>query len=87
MSNDVIYHLVDDAVYYSYMRHLFTMGTRFVLIHAVDNDYQDAPHVRFRKFTPLVREHYPQWQLIEITVNSLWVGKAGEMCFFLYMKK
>jgi hypothetical protein len=87
MSNDVIYHLIDDTIYFQYMKRLFMMSTQYVLIHAVDNDYREASHVRFRKFTTFIQDHYSQWVLIERVVNQLWVGKAGQMCFYLYQKK
>lgn len=86
ISSDVIYHLIDDTIYHQYMRNLFTMSRKYVVIHAVDNDYKQAQHVLFRKFTPYVETHYPAWKLTTFVHNSLWVGEAGKMGFYVFEK-
>jgi SAM-dependent methyltransferase len=64
LSLDVIYHLVEDAVFDAYMRQLFALSRRYVAIYA-SNQAQatDSPHVRHRQFTPWVAAHQPGWQL------------------------
>ena len=53
LSLDVIYHLIEDDIYVSYMKRLFASATRFVVIYAWNVD-QDSPisggHVRHRAF-------------------------------------
>ena len=41
LSLDVVYHLVEDAVYFTYMKRLFASATRFVVIYAwnVEEDF------------------------------------------------
>jgi hypothetical protein len=86
LSCDVIYHLIDDDIYEQYMQHLFEISCRYVLIHAVDRDFNQASHVKFRHFTPLIAKNYPQWKLVNVIRNHLWVGPAGKMAFYLYKK-
>jgi protein O-GlcNAc transferase len=86
ISSDVIFHLVDDTVYQQYMKNLFAMSSKYVIIHAVDNDHKQAVHVLFRKFTPYVAQHFPEWTLISFTRNQLWTGEAGKMGFHVYQK-
>lgn len=58
VSLDVIYHLVDDKIYYSYLEDLFASGRRFVIIYSTDYDKSDEcpPHMRHRDFKSWVKE-------------------------------
>jgi SAM-dependent methyltransferase len=52
LSLDVIYHLVEDSAYSSYMAHLFDAARRYVVIYATDEiGPLSAAHVRRRQFT------------------------------------
>jgi 2-polyprenyl-3-methyl-5-hydroxy-6-metoxy-1,4-benzoquinol methylase len=86
ISLDVIFHLVDDSIYASYMEHLFEMSQKYVIIHSVDNDYNEAQHVKFRKFTPYIEQNFNQWKLIDLIPNGLWTGLPGQMAFYIYEK-
>jgi hypothetical protein len=60
ISADVIYHLVEDAVYESYMRHLFNAGQRYVIVYSTNTPLAGtAPHVRHRRFTSWVEKAFP----------------------------
>ena len=60
ISLDVIYHLTEDAVFETYMTHLFAAAARYVIIYATDGEIAGtAPHVRHRHFTPWVRVALP----------------------------
>jgi SAM-dependent methyltransferase len=62
LSLDVIYHLVEDEVYYAYMRSLFAQASRFVAIYSSNKlEPSDAPHVRHRLFTQWIKVYEPQW--------------------------
>ncbi len=65
LSLDVIFHLVEDPVFYRYMDRLFDSSDRYVIIYSsnTDNNDQPAPHVRHRKFTEWVSDHKTQWKL------------------------
>jgi hypothetical protein len=71
LSLDVVFHLVEDSVYFSYMKRLFDSATKYVIIYSDDCDEWDnsSPHVRHRKFTKWVAENRPEWQLIEHVPN------------------
>jgi cyclopropane fatty-acyl-phospholipid synthase-like methyltransferase len=63
LSLDVIYHLVEDAVFDSYMRSLFSASQRHVVIYASNYEaLTDAPHVRHRKFTDWIAKNARDWQ-------------------------
>jgi cyclopropane fatty-acyl-phospholipid synthase-like methyltransferase len=68
LSLDVIYHLTEDAVFETYMTHLFAAGKKFVIIYASNREISGtAPHVRRRHFTRWTEEHAPGWRLLEVT--------------------
>jgi SAM-dependent methyltransferase len=65
LSLDVLYHLIEDAVFSATLRTLFAWSTRFVVIYAsnVDQDWP-ALHVRHRQFTTHVAAAEPDWRLL-----------------------
>jgi hypothetical protein len=50
MSCDVIYHLVEDEVYNSYMKNLCNFSHKYIVIYAKNENIYHAQHVRFREF-------------------------------------
>lgn len=66
LSLDVIYHLVEDEVFDTYMRNLFASADRFVIVYASNRDPAPgaAPHVRHRRFLEWVDVNAPDWRLL-----------------------
>ena len=70
LSLDVIYHLVENSVFYTYMRRLFSHSRRYVVIYSSNYDARThATHVRHRKFTAWVEKNAPHWQLERVLPN------------------
>lgn len=69
LSLDVIYHLVEDALFETHMDHLFGLATRYVAIYSSNRDEPGAPHVRHRRFTPWVARNRPDWTLLAVVPN------------------
>jgi len=68
LSLDVIYHLTEDEVFETYLRHVFAAGQRLVVIYSTNRELGGtAPHVRHRNFTPWVEAHCPGWTLAEVS--------------------
>lgn len=73
LSMDVIYHLVEDEVFETYITTLFNASTRYVVIYSsnIDDNFKfDVPHVRHRKFTEWVQQNFENWQLIHHKPNK-----------------
>lgn len=73
LSLDVIYHLIEDEVFSSYMIRLFTSSSHFVIVYASNSDghqYFKAPHVKHRKFTDWVVANKPNWELLQFIPNK-----------------
>jgi SAM-dependent methyltransferase len=77
LSLDVIYHLVEDAVFEEYMARLFRSARRFVAIYSSDGDLPaTAPHVRHREFTRWIARHCPTWELLKFEKNPYGLDPA-----------
>jgi hypothetical protein len=71
LSLDVIYHLVEDETFESYMRKMFQVADRYVVIYS--SNYEQAwsdPHVRHRAFAHWVERNEPEWHLREVIRNK-----------------
>jgi SAM-dependent methyltransferase len=70
LSIDVVFHLVEDAVFARYMHALFEHAKRFVLVYSsnIDSNWS-SPHVRHRRFTDYVADCRPEWRLIAHVPN------------------
>ena len=90
LSVDVIFHLVEDAVFADHMRTLFRCARRFVLIYASDVDMAwPAAHVRHRRFSDHVAATEPGWQLLAHVPNRYpfdpkWPDETSFADFFIY---
>jgi hypothetical protein len=71
LSQEVIFHLVEDEVFELYMHHLFAAADRLVLICSSDHDLRPTKHVRHRNFTTWVAAHITGWSLVEHVANPL----------------
>jgi SAM-dependent methyltransferase len=83
LSLDVVYHLVEDSVFESYMQRLFDAGRRFVIVYSsnTDRNPESGPaHVRHRHFTRWVESHRPDFRLV-CRVPNPHPYRAGEGSF------
>ena len=93
MSLDVIYHLIEDDVYETYMNRLFDAGERFVVIFSSNFDFNPpAEHVRHHEFTTWVRANRPEFELIEVKSNPTradhnLLGRVNNSDFFVYQRR
>lgn len=70
LSLDVIFHLTEDDIFWSYMDDLFTQASQYVIIYSSNFDgVTTARHVRHRKFTDDIDKKYPEWTLLQYLKN------------------
>jgi hypothetical protein len=91
LSIDVIFHLVEDHVFCTYMNNLFDAGRRFVGIYS-SNEERSWPnsHERHRHFSSYIDEQFPQWQLIQKIPNRYPLSadrSSGSFCDFYFYEK
>ena len=83
LSLDVIYHLVEDAVYERYLADLFAAARRSVIIYSSDKDEETGvPHVRHRAFTGEVARRCPDFRLTATIRNRY--PDDSDSSFFIF---
>jgi SAM-dependent methyltransferase len=83
ISLDVIYHLVEDSVFETYLDHLFAAGRRYVIIYSTDMVMAGTgPHVRHRLISGRIERNYPEWELVRVVPGP--VQEPGLPDFFAY---
>lgn len=70
MSLDVIYHIIEDEAFSSYMHHLFNSAKTYVIIYSTDFDSKQTFHVKHRNFTKWIETNLPAWKLMETIKNQ-----------------
>jgi len=70
LSLDVVYHLVEDEVFDTYMQSLFEHAGRFVAIYSSNKlEPSGVPHVRHRRFTDWIAAHASDWKQSGFVAN------------------
>jgi len=73
LSLDVIYHLIEDDVFEFYMKHLFAVSNKFVIIYSSNGNNDSiysAPHCKDRRFSEWIEINLPEWKLIKEIKNK-----------------
>ncbi len=92
MSLDVIYHLIEDDVFNSYMNQLFDSSKKYVIIYSCNFEKVLAVHVRCRKFSDWIEKNKKDWKLIKYIKNKFPYRKEKKAHtsfsdFYIYEKK
>ncbi len=70
ISMDVIFHLLEDSVFYRYMDDLFAFAERFVIIYSSNHEeYTRWPEYRHRNFMSYIQEKISGWELQQFIPN------------------
>lgn len=93
ISCDVIYHLIEEKTYLEYMKNLFNMSTKYVIIYSKNENLNHVEHVKFRKFEDYIDNNCHKWSLINYIPNKypqVIIGCNNENTspsdFFIYKK-
>jgi len=71
LSLDVVYHLVENEAFETYMNSLFDASLKHVIIYSSNKEeYSPAPHVRHRRFTEWVEENRKDFKLVAHIPNK-----------------
>lgn len=93
ISLDVLFHLVEDEVYFDYLDRLFNAGRRFVVVYATSTD--SAPrtlrHVRHRPVETNIVTRFPGFARMSeleamLPPPPLGDGEGGPARFFIYRR-
>ena len=86
LSLDVIYHLVEDEVFERYMHDLFHCAESHVIIYSSNSEpfWRVSRHVRDRRFSSYVEDHFPAWRLERTVKNPF--SPLSRSDFFVYRR-
>jgi hypothetical protein len=92
LSLDVLFHLVEDRIYETYLKHLFSSAGRYVIIFAKNHDGKQRFHVRYREHTVKIAQDHPDWELVKHVPNPLRSMKPGALNdsdadFYIYARR
>jgi hypothetical protein len=85
LSLDVIYHLVEDKIFESYMATLFNASNRYTIIYSSNSEtrrWYDSAHIRHRKFDNWISSNMTGWMRIGYRE-----GVAGSFANFYFYEK
>jgi SAM-dependent methyltransferase len=87
LSLDVMYHLVEDDVFFAYVADLFSAALRWVVIYSSDSDSprcrpDPAIHVRHRPVRAYIAAHHSAWKLTETVVNAFPDDSPADFYFY-----
>ncbi|OLP17467.1 hypothetical protein BST81_15770 [Leptolyngbya sp. 'hensonii'] len=86
LSIDVLFHLVEDRVFKSYLQDLFSYSEKYVIIYSTNFDrIYDSPHQIDRKFTDYIGQEITNFTLEEIISNPH-KGKDTMSDFYVYVR-
>lgn len=91
----VLYHLIDDNIYYNYLNDLYTFSNKYIIIYATDyndpniHNKNNGSSTFHRNFTRDIEKLYPNLELIQYipqkyTINE---NKPNYTNFYIYKKK
>lgn len=84
MSLDVILHLIEDNVYQEYMKNLFRLSNKYVLIYSPNrNEILGGIHNKYWEFLPDVPKNF---ELIEF-IDNPHKGALTQADFFIFKKQ
>lgn len=95
LSLDVIYHLIEDDIFNSYMQRLFDSASKYVIIYSCNDNkiVTDVIHVKHRIFTQWISKNISSnWNLKETVKNKYPFdindpNNTSWSDFFIYEKK
>ena len=73
LSLDIIFHLVEDEVFETYMQHLFQLSSDWVIVYSSNSEDPEAEgieHCRNRKFVDWIEVNISGWEFVKKIDNK-----------------
>ena len=84
LSLDVLYHVLEEDMYERYLKNLFNLSEKYVIIYSQNKNHNEGGHIKGREFTSYVLEKYPEWKFIKKIDQKY--PKKSSADFYLYEK-
>lgn len=90
LSIEVLFHILEEDEFKSYLANLFRVATKVVIIIASNRDggvSKVSPHIHLRKFTGYIEEIAPEWKKItDLKFETKELQMLYNKYFYLYIK-
>lgn len=92
LSLDVLFHLIEDHVFETYMNDIFNTATHYVIIYSSNYEENIASHVKSRKFTDWVDKNQKDSWVLKQTIKNKYPFNPDEpdhtsmSDFYIYQK-
>lgn len=85
ISMDVIYHLIEEQVYFDHLHNLFNSSKNYVIIYSTNTDFNflNKQHLFHRKFTNDILKIFSNFKLIEAYKTK---SIFSTLAFFVFKK-
>lgn len=77
LSMDVIFHLVRDDDYYSYLRSMFRLADNHILVYGTNHEKRGASHVRHREWTLDIPCNWSMSSVLNTKFKTAWMLERG----------
>jgi len=91
LSLDVLYHIIEEPEFEIYLKTLFHLSGKYVIIYAPDQVplKKNSVHIKYRKFSEYIKKQFLEWELIGHIPNKFsstppHSGKLSYSDFFIY---
>lgn len=85
LSLDIIFHLVEDAVFETYMHHLFQLASDWVIIYSSNSEEPQSEgvvHCRNRKFVDWISANISGWEFVKKIENRYPERSISDFYFY-----
>ena len=85
LSLDIIFHLVEDVVFETYMHHLFQLASDWVIVYSSNSEDPEAEgieHCRNRKFVDWIGTNISGWELVNKIENRYPERSISDFYFY-----
>ncbi|HDZ8839487.1 TPA: class I SAM-dependent methyltransferase [Aeromonas veronii] len=93
ISLDVIFHLVEDAVFFNYMKQLFSVADKYVVIYSSNTDDNELSpkHIKHRNIEKYISRNFPNW-LQTNKINNIYPYTGDHLTgsfsdFYIYQRR
>ncbi|WP_429181073.1 hypothetical protein [Aeromonas salmonicida] len=93
ISLDVIFHLVEGAVFENYMRQLFSVADKYVVIYSSNTDDNELSpkHIKHRNIEKYINRHFSDWEQIN-KINNIYPYAGDHLTgsfsdFYIYQRR
>jgi hypothetical protein len=93
LSLDVIFHLVEDDIFYKHLQQLFVAARKAVIIYSSNFNAARMYHERHRCFSEVIDQLFPKWELRNCIINEFPYGQnkkiesVSRSNFYIYTSK